>query len=116
MAKYLTRDQVLTAEDLGTAEVKCPEWEKGGVLRVRGLTAAERLRIFTGTPGNDSPSMTLQICIAGIIDESGENMFTAADLEALGRKSYAPIQRLASKILDLAGIGVAAEEAAQQDF
>ena len=37
---YLTRDEILQAQDIQFEDVKVPEWN--GTVRVRGLTGVER--------------------------------------------------------------------------
>lgn len=106
MGKILTRDEVLKAEDLVRETVAVPEW--GGDVVVRTLTGAERdahdLLGFQAIEaakerGEDPRYVTSKNVMARLLafalcDETGARLFTVADLEALGAKNGAVIDRL----------------------
>lgn len=92
----LTKDEILSAEDLKREEVDVPEW--GGAVFVRMLTGRERdnLEAFwlrskeAGSYANARATLVaLTVC-----DESGARLFSDADIEALGGKSAAALDRL----------------------
>ncbi len=117
---YLARADILGAPDLPTREVPVPEW--GGVVLVRGLTAAERdeyeislIDITASTTGRMVPrvdNMRAKLAARGIVDESGNRLFSEADIEVLGTKSATALDRVCDAIRELSGLGPkAAEEA-----
>src|SRR5690606_20312294 len=99
MGKLLTREAILQAEDLPTEDVEVPEW--GGVVRVRGLTGAERgafEQSIVDARGKGA-RMNLQnvrarLVALAVVDESGNRLFSDADVEALGRKSGRALNRV----------------------
>ncbi len=101
--KFLSRKDILTADDIKTEEVDVPEWETGGVqtLLVRGLTGKEKdifFGSFVDVDGNPALEMlenatarALAICI---VDENGTPLFTKHDVAALGEKSGEALGRV----------------------
>jgi hypothetical protein len=105
----LTREQILQANDLPTQEVPVPEW--GGSVLVRGLTGKERDEFEMSMIQMTGPSVELRMQNArarlvalGCIDEQGNRLFTAKDVEALSRKSGAALDRVYSAIQKLSGL------------
>ena len=114
MPKRLSRDEVLGASDLKSEDVEVPEW--GGVLRLRSMTGVERDAFETslfveGEDGGerklDSRNMRARLVAATAVDEAGKTLFTKEDVEALGRKNAAALDRLFSVAQRLSGIGPA---------
>lgn len=109
MVTLLTRDAILGASDIKTEDVKVPEW--GGVVRVKGLTAAQR-DVF------ESQAMTMRgkdvsVNMAGIralmasmaiIGDDGAPLFTKKDVDALGEKSGAALDRVFEAVTRLSGL------------
>ena len=109
---YLTRKDILAANDLAYEEVDCPEW--GGVVRVRELTAGEALDLGNATlrgDGNISPDDFKKIACMVIVDAQGKAQFNDKDLTLLGRKSLAPIRRVVEATLRISAL---TEEAAEE--
>ncbi len=106
---YLTRDEILQADDLEMEVVKVPEW--GGEVLVRGLTGTER-DAFEGsiiTLKGKQSSMNMQnvrakLVARSIVDEYLERLFSDADVEALGKKSAAALDRVFSVAQRLSGV------------
>ena len=117
----LGREDILKAEDRATEEVECPEW--GGTVTVRGLTGKERdefeasimvrrgKRMVPDT-GNIRAKLVMWCCL----DADGAQMFSHADLEALGGKSAAPIDRVYEVAARLSGLSDEDVEELTQDF
>lgn len=97
------KSAILTADDFDYADVPCPEW--GGEVRVRGLTAADQAFIAKLSKDDKSEALTLHTFIRGVVDENGERIFTAADIDDLKKRSYAVILRVAKKIAELTSPG-----------
>lgn len=101
---FLTRDQILKANDLPTTEVEVPEW--GGKLIVRGLTAGFREKLIfemtaaraAGKPYTDQVARLAAECI---VDSNGDRLFTEADVEKLSAKSPAAMDRVVAAINSL---------------
>ena len=109
---YLTRKDILAADDLNYEEVDCPEW--GGVVRVRELTAGEALDLGHATlrgSGSISPDDFKRVATLVIVDAQGKSQFTDKDLTLLGRKSLAPVRRIVETTLRISSL---TEEAAEE--
>jgi len=98
----LGKNAILSADDFEYALVPCPEW--GGDIRVRGLTAADQQYIVKLNNTEKKEEMTLSVFMRGVVDENGERIFTdSKDKEDLRKKSYAVIERVTKKIVELTG-------------
>jgi len=110
MSDYLSREEILTADDLGEEDVDCPEW--GGKVRIRGMSEAKRQHISKTATINgeiDSEKLARLLFIHGVINPE----FDDSDYEALGKKSSAALQRVVVSVLKINGQGVEdAEETA----
>lgn len=99
----LSRDAILAADDLPTKDVPVPQW--GGTVRVRSLTGAERDQfegdiVAARRDGRVSPgNIRARYAAMAIVGEDGNNLFTPADVEALGRKSAAALDKVYQEIL-----------------
>ena len=96
MTMALTREQIVTADDSKTLAVNVPEW--GGDVRLRVMTVGERdayeleYQRKKNTGGlDDFRSKFLVRCIC---DDSGQRLFTDADVEKVSRKSAQVVNRL----------------------
>jgi len=88
----LTREQILSADDVKTEIVPVPEW--GGEVRVRGMTGLERDRFEAKAVDEDFENVRAAYAAATIIDEDGNNLFDAEDITELGDKSSSALQRV----------------------
>ncbi len=95
----LTREAILAAEDLGLTEVPVKEW--GGSVWVRPLTALER----TELEQRHEEDMRVKLVVLCSCDEKGKRIFSSADVELLGSKSWTAVQRVFEAALDLNGMG-----------
>jgi hypothetical protein len=116
---HLTRDAILEAKDRETVEVDCPEW--GGSVLVRGMTGRERdafeislqeestLTVQRGgRPPRQSRNLSnirAKIVSKCCVDDDGQRLFTDADVNALGEKSGAPVDRIFAVASRLSGLG-----------
>jgi hypothetical protein len=112
----LSREQILSAQDITTETVAVPEW--GGEVLVRGLTGAQRDEyeesFFTGR-GKDRKenfanvrARLVALCIVG---EDGKPLFSLKDVEVLGKKSATALDRVFAVAQRLSGIGAKDVEA-----
>ncbi len=112
MARILSREEILRSNDLPTEEVPCPEWQPGGAVLVRALTAAEwievgRLTMKGPNGATDDQSMLdlmMKIPALCVVDETGARVFTDADIEALGQKNPLPLRRIMDVVQRLSNL------------
>lgn len=97
----LTKEQILAAQDLAERkEVAVPEW--GGEVLVRMLSGKERdrldeLAIAAKGKGKNTVNMTnfrARLVAACVCNEDGTRAFSEAEIEALGGKSAAALDRV----------------------
>jgi hypothetical protein len=109
----LNRSQILQADDLKTEDVTTPEWLAGGAVRVRGLSASERVKIAQRSMNSagqvesqQALDLLILIPVLCCVDDGGQPLFTEGDVEALGKKDGAPLQRIMEAALRLSQIDV----------
>lgn len=109
MSTYLSRDDILSAQDFRTDEVEVPEW--GGTVLVRELSAMEAENIgfsMADKQGNidlsKAKGLAVRTVALGVIDEDYRKVFTRKDVEALGKHSRIAINRIATRIMQLSGM------------
>jgi hypothetical protein len=84
-------------------------------MRVRGLTAAEQATISKKVNAKQTDDIAVVVAIMGCVDDNGERFFDQADRDTLKTKSYAVLDRLAKKILELSGNGEDGIEASRKN-
>jgi hypothetical protein len=106
---YLTRKAILEAQDLPTEDVEVSGW--GGVVRVRGLTGAERDAYERELFNIRGKSMELNLDNArakmvarAVIDENGKRLFSDDDVRELGKKSGAALEMVFQVARRLSGM------------
>jgi hypothetical protein len=97
MAKkvYLTKDAIIAIEDRKKKEVKVPEW--GGSVFITTLSAKDRDAYEASVVGTGASleNIRARFLALVIVDQDGNRLFeTAKDIEALGEKSSAALNRL----------------------
>lgn len=109
MPPLITRAQVQQAVDIPTRDVEVPEW--GGTVRVRGLNAKERIEVKDSFSGKKEGEIELadymlpcRLIAMAAIDEQGAPIFSAEDVEMLGKKSPQVIDRLATVVAELSAM------------
>ncbi len=115
---YLSKDDILKADDLPVEDVPVDEW--GGIVRVRGFTGTERDRFefAMAAARKDSSDVDVRAQVVGrcIVDEAGKRLFTDKELAKLGAKSGAALDRCFDVVRRLSGMDDKAVEAASTDF
>lgn len=114
MSKYLTAEQILSADDFRYAEVDVPEW--GGTVRVRTMSAKQRdalNQMFKNRGEVESTEFMLLMCV---VDENGNRVLKREHLDMLKEKSVAPINRIVKAISDLMGTSSDAVESAEKNY
>lgn len=96
----LSREQILAAADIRFEDVGVPEW--GGTVRVKMMSGLERNRMETMLRDRrldpDSADMRAIMVAMAVVDDAGALLFTPADIEALGRKSWVALERVAEAV------------------
>ena len=113
--KKLSRDDILLANDLTDEDVQVPEW--GGVVTVRTMTGTQRDAMSAALAGGDGKadmSKFRSVVLAHtLVGEDGAPLFQAADVDALGGKNGAVLDRLFRVADRLNGLTDTAVEAAK---
>lgn len=108
--KLLGRDEILRAEDFKTEDVPVPEW--GGTVRVKSLTGDERDGFEAqirenrrdGSFRSDFAKMRVKLLALTIIGADKRRIFSLEDVEKLGKKSAAAIERVWEVASRLSGL------------
>jgi hypothetical protein len=110
----LSKTAILAAQDLQTEDVEVPEW--GGAVRVRCFTGRERdafeASMVRGEGRDrkvDLTNMRARLVGLTVIDETGQRLFTDDEVDLLGAKSGAALDRvfaIAQKLNGLSGADV----------
>lgn len=92
----LTKKQILQSNDLSKELVKVPEWN--GEVYIRTMTGTERDQ-FEQSLAISKDKLNLaniraRLCALAICDEDGNRLFTDSEIEALGQKSAAALDRI----------------------
>ncbi len=107
--KLLSRQDILNARDIKTEIVKVPEW--GGNVMIKAMTAAERDKWESSRYTVKGTEITMKLdnirarlVSLSCIDEANNPLFTVADIEALGAKSAAALDRIYTAINKINGL------------
>lgn len=105
----LSKQAILAAKDIETRDVEVPEW--GGRVRVKALTGSERDRFEQETVARKGKNVETnlqniraRLVVLAAVDEEGNRLFGFHDIEALGKKSAKPLDRLFTVAMELSGI------------
>ncbi len=107
-SKILGRDDILKSEDLATETVEVPEW--GGAVIVRALSGSERDAYEAGIFGSGKKgeynlqNIRAKLASRTIVGEDGKRLFSDADIDRLGLKSAAALDRVFSAAQKLSGL------------
>ena len=109
MSNYLTKENILTANDIKREEVQVPEW--GGVVLVQGLSGRDRDQLEASMiqgKGKDTKvsldNLRAKVVARSIVDENGNRIFSDADIPALAKKSALALNRVYEVAQRLSGI------------
>jgi len=100
--------EILGCDDLRRKEVKVPQW--GKTLTIQEMGLQESLQSIGSIHPDENGQVTLshldiaQVVAYGVIDpETGERVFSDADVPKLARKNRAPLMLLYTEITALSG-------------
>ena len=93
----LTREQILSVDDRRTETVSIPEW-KGEVI-VKALSSEEldsweQWLADQRVGENICPNVRASLVVRSVVDDKGERVFGDGEVEVLGRKSGAAVDRI----------------------
>lgn len=113
MGKLLSRDEILSAQGFRTDEVEVDEWQAGGVVLVRELSAPEMLKIGfrmtegTGKDGKVEVNLAelgenIPVMVSWcVVDGDGVSILSLDDINHFSVKSVDPLNRIVAKIMEL---------------
>lgn len=91
----LTKDQIKAAQDTKTEEVEVPEW--GGTVIIKTMTGKSRdaleMSMVKANGQQDRSNIRARFVVASAVDDKGKPLFEDADIEWLGQKSAAALDR-----------------------
>jgi hypothetical protein len=99
MAKILTAEEILGAQDVQFETVNVPEW--GGDVKIRSMDSFAVLRFTGPEKRNDAASLVVALSVC---DESGELVFKESDVAKLKAKCVHAIMRISKAALRLNGL------------
>lgn len=92
MTNILTREQILQAEDIEKVTVQVPEW--GGSVIVSSMTGTQRDEFEAAIMASSGQKNYRALILSfSIIDDEGNLVFSKEDVQALGNKSVAALER-----------------------
>jgi len=93
MARALTRQEILAADDVSSEWVPVPEW--GGEVYVRGLSVGATQRLYHEMSGLDEIEAGMRLLLVCVVDpDTHESIFGAEDLPELDKRSMAAVGRV----------------------
>lgn len=119
--KRLTRDFILSVDDVQSEVVEVPEW--GGEVVVRGLRGRERDEFEASIMERrgrqmvpNTANIRAKLVVLCCVDDEGKPLFNRADVEQLGEKSGAPIDRIYEVAARLSGMTDEESQELVEDF
>jgi len=112
--KGLTAAAILAADDLPTVWIQTPEWGRYAGVWIRGMSGSERDQFEARVSGLDGggdqvkmdyTNLRASLVVSCAVDDDGKRLFNGDQIEALGRKSGAVIDRLFDAARKASGIG-----------
>jgi len=121
--RLLTKQEIMNARDILTEDVPTPEWAPEGTppeeaatcgVRVRGMTGRERdafeasLVVGEGKKSKrDLSNLRARLVGVCLVDDGGRRVFTDTEIQFLGAKSAAALDRVFSVAQRLSGLSAA---------
>jgi hypothetical protein len=106
---YLSREDILDADDKRYDDIECPEW--GGTVRIRSISGRQRdeyEQSLIQQNGRDRQmnlrNARAKLIVLCAVGEDNRPLFTADDLRQLSAKSAKPLDRLFTACQKLVGL------------
>jgi len=116
----LTREQILGRNDRRIELLDIPEWDGSVYIRVVGADERDAFEMRGVDPKTGDrrriPNFRARYAAMVVCDEDGNPLFTESDIEALGKKNAAALDRILDKGLELNRMGADAVAEAKADF
>lgn len=97
---------ILNADDMKFEVVDVPEW--GGKVRIRSMSGEERDAFEASIAGEgkvmNTQNIRAKLAMLTIVNSKGERIFTKEQIESLGKKSAAGLNRVYEKSAKLSAI------------
>ena len=112
--KGLTAATILAADDLPKIWINTPEWGRSAGVWIRGMSGAERDQFEARVSGLDGGGDQVKMDYVNLratlvascaVDDDGKRLFNGDQVEALGTKSGACLDRLFDASRKASGIG-----------
>ncbi len=103
----IDKNAFLQFADYETAVVQTPEWSQLPTVTVRNLNGLEQEQWHAVSKKLKADGVEVGVrlqclaCVFGIIDETGQNLFSVDDADALAREHPKVIDRIAERIYSL---------------
>lgn len=99
---------ILGLDDCRTKQVEVPQWGRTLTIREMGLGDGMKfVSMLRESGGSNSIELTGEdiagVVARGVVDESGERVFSDKDIPALARKNKAALMLLYTEIVGLSG-------------
>jgi hypothetical protein len=95
---FLTKEQILNFNDSKFEVVDVPEWGEGAQVRVGVMSGFARdqfeASVIGKNGGMNMQNIRAKLAAATLVDDSGKLMFSEADINKLGQKSGAALDRI----------------------
>ena len=118
---FLTAEAIFAADDTEYSEVECPEW--GGTVRLRSIKGTQRdayeQSIIKQNGANREMNLRnarAKLIVLCAVDGEGRQLFSSEDVNRLGQKNAAPLDRLFDECKVLAGMSDKDVERLSEDF
>ena len=114
----LSKDQILAVDDVQTIVVDVPEW--GGQVRLATMSGTSR-DMYEQTlakamdKGAAIANLRASFLAYSLVDEEGNLLFSQEDIEALGRKNGAALDRIFQEATKLNRTGFSGSEEAAKN-
>ena len=100
MSEFLSKNEILKADDLACDVVDVPEWN--GKVRIKMLTGTERDAFEqgilstnrSGQAKRNLSNIRAKLSALSIVNEEGERLFTDGEMFQLGRKSAKALDKI----------------------
>jgi hypothetical protein len=125
---FLSRDQILTAQDIPFRDVPVPEWSTDpnnpAFVRIAGLDAKEASSFSSKLVAMDGKGNIKEVKMDNfltellqrtLVDENFKPLFSNKDIEALGKKSAAVMKRLTKIAMELSGLDEDSKKEAEKN-
>lgn len=103
--KLLTKDAILSVNDLPMERINVPEW--GGEVMIRTMTGTDRDAFETHLIGQSGrmENVRARLVALTLCDQDGQRLFNDSEVSALGKKSAKALDRVFAVAQRINGIG-----------